>query len=127
MKIIKIFLSLLLVLIIIGASGIFYLSRGLKKGSTLEVSGVDILSLKDGVYQGKYDYGRWSNELRVTVENHKITKIDIVKDVTFSKTDVSKELFMRVMESQDTRVDAVTGATVTSKAYLKAIENSLNQ
>jgi hypothetical protein len=62
LKIIKIFLSLLLVLIIIGASGIFYLSRGLKKGSALEVGGVDILSLKDGVYQGKYDYGRWSNE-----------------------------------------------------------------
>jgi uncharacterized protein with FMN-binding domain len=60
------------------------------------------------------------------VENHKITKIDIVKDVTFSKPDVSEELFMRVMESQDTRVDAVTGATVTSKAYLKAIENALN-
>jgi len=32
---------------------------------------------------------------------------------------------MRVIEAQSTDIDAVSGATVTSKAYLKAIENAL--
>jgi uncharacterized protein with FMN-binding domain len=32
-----------------------------------------------------------------------------------------------VLEAQNTAVDSVAGATVTSKAYLKAIENALRK
>jgi uncharacterized protein with FMN-binding domain len=38
---------------------------------------------------------------------------------------VSEELFQRVIAQQTTQVDAVSGSTVTSRAYLKAIENAL--
>ncbi len=49
-----------------------------------------------------------------------------MKDVVAAGiTDCSGEVFRRVLESQDTQIDAVTGATVTSKAYLKAIEAAL--
>lgn len=77
MKFMKILLSLFLVLIVIAAGGIFYLYQGLKEGTLLEINEVDLLSLEYGVYPGKFNYERWSNELKVTVNDHKITKIDI--------------------------------------------------
>lgn len=39
---------------------------------------------------------------------------------------LSDELFSDVIKSQNTTVDTISGATVTSKAYLKSIENALN-
>ena len=44
----------------------------------------------------------------------------------FVNPDVRNELFKRVMEKQNTTVDAVSGGTVSCKAYLKSIENALN-
>jgi uncharacterized protein with FMN-binding domain len=84
-----------------------------------------VSSTVDGTYTGKYDGGRWSNELSVTVKDHKITKIDVVKDVTFPKPEWTDQLFKEVIEKQSVDVDVVSGATVTSKAYLKSIENAL--
>jgi len=62
----------------------------------------------------------------VHVSNHAITKIEIVNDIANAEiTGVSEEIFRRVMLAQNTDVDVVSGATVTSRAYLKAVENGL--
>jgi uncharacterized protein with FMN-binding domain len=81
----------------------------------------------DGTYTGSFSGGRWSNTVKVTVRDHKITDIKIVKDIEFKSAKVPSELFQRVEQAQSLQVDTVTGATVTSKAYLKAIENALNK
>ncbi|QUH21030.1 FMN-binding protein [Alkaliphilus sp. B6464] len=125
-SILKILISIIFIFILVCASGIFYLSRGLKGGGEVKLNGIRISGLNDGIYNGKYDAGRWSNKLSVTVKDHKITEINIVDDVTFVKSGVSDELFRKVIETQNTKVDAVSQATVTSKAYLKSIENALN-
>ncbi|MDR7855023.1 FMN-binding protein [Tissierella sp.] len=122
----KIIITIVFVFILVFTIGAFYLSRGLNEGSNIEVNGINILELNDGIYNGKYNAGRWSNQVNVTVKGHKITKINIVDDVTFAKPGVSDELFHRVIEAQNTKVDAVSQATVTSKAYLKSIENAFN-
>jgi len=59
-------------------------------------------------------------------KNNRITKIEITDDMMFVNPDVRNELFKRVMEKQNTTVDAVSGGTVSCKAYLKSIENALN-
>lgn len=61
-------------------SGIFYLSRGLKIGENVELKGVDIANIEDGIYLGEYEAGRWSNKLEIVIQNNKIIKIDIVDD-----------------------------------------------
>ena len=92
------------------------------------LNGIDLTGVSDGIYTGTYEHGRWTNTVTVHVEAGKITGIDIVKDVAAAGiTDCSDEVFRRVLESQDTQVDAVSGATVTSKAYLKAIEDALSE
>ncbi len=122
----KIITTILIVFILVVVSGIFYLSRGLNDGISVNVNGINISDLDDGIFSGEYRAGRWTNKLNVTVKGQKITEINIEDDVTFVKPDVSDELFNKVIEAQDTKVDAISQATVTSKAYLKSIENALN-
>jgi len=123
-KFFKILISIIVLIVIILAGGIFYLSHGLELGRSIEINGLNISNITDGIYNGKYKSGRWSNELNVTVKDKKITDIEIVDDVAFAMPSVRNELFNRVIEEQNTKVDAVSGATVTSKAYLKSIENA---
>ena len=115
-----------LLVLIIGGIG-FYMTRGLNSGKNMVIHSVDASQLKDGVYKGTYNGGRWSNEVNVTLKDKKITQIDIVKNVVFEKTEVSRELINKVIKKQDTNVDVIGGASVTSKAYLKSIENALSK
>jgi uncharacterized protein with FMN-binding domain len=126
-KVIKIILGIicLLVLIIFGTG--FYMTRGLNPGKNMVINSIDASQLKDGIYKGKYNGGRWSNDVNVTLKDKKITRITIVKKVVFEKTEVSSELINKVINEQDTNVDVISGATVTSKAYLKSIENALSK
>lgn len=125
-KFLKIFICLIVIVVITFACAILYLNYGLKAGSNTTINGLNMSDINDGVYNGKYKFGRWSNNLDVTVKHGKIIYIKIIKDVTFVKPDVRDELFIRVIEAQNTEVDVISGATVTSKAYLKSIENALS-
>ena len=122
----KIIMIVTLSLTIVLIGGIFYLTHGLNKGKNIELDGIAPAQLKDGVYNGKYDAGRWSNHLKVIVKNQKISEINIEDDVTFVMPSVSDQLFIKVIEAQDTKVDTISGATITSKAYLKSIESAIN-
>jgi uncharacterized protein with FMN-binding domain len=115
-----------LLFVVVSVLSMFYLSRGLEEGLNENIAPVDLILKEDGVYKGSYDFGRWSNELTITVKNNRITKIEITDDMMFVNPDVRNELFKRVMEKQNTTVDAVSGGTVSCKAYLKSIENALN-
>ena len=105
---------------------LFAMLNGLSDGKNVVLNGVDLSRISDGDYTGTYEHERWTNTLTVHVENKKIVRIDINKDVfAAGVTHCSEEVFRRVTEAQNTQVDAVSGATVTTKAYLKAIENAL--
>ena len=92
----------------------------------IELKGIDPGSLTDGSYTGTFEQGRFTNTLTVHIQNNRIVKIDIVRDLFGAEAiGASDEVFRRVMEKQDTKIDAVTGSTVTMNAYLKAIENAL--
>lgn len=123
----KVVLFVFLAFAVIGAAGIIYLSQGLKTGAQVVVHGVDLSRIDDGTYIGEYKVGRWNNEVSVEVQNHQITQIAIIKDVTFVKPEISAELFDAVIANQKVDVDVIAGSTVTCKAYLKAIENALIQ
>ena len=124
---IKIVLSVFILFILISGSGIFFLTRGLKAGEALEINPVDLSVLNDGVYNGVYEGGRWTNEVEVMVKGHRIESVKIVKDVRFPKPEVTEELVGRVLKEQSPKIDAISGSTVTCKAYLKSIENALRE
>lgn len=126
-KAIIIILSILGVLVLVGAGGVFYITNGLEAGENLAINPVDLNGIEDGTYTGVYTAGRWSNEVAVSVTDHQISNIAVVKTVTMEKPEVTDTLIHAVIEKQNTTVDTVSGATVSSKAYLKSIENALSQ
>ena len=126
-RFIKIILAVIFLLVlIIGGSG-FYMTRGLNSGKNMIIKPIDTSQLENGVYKGIYNGGRWSNEVNVTIIDKKVSKIVIVKSVVFEKAEVSTALINEVIKKQNTNVDVIGGATVTSKAYLKSIENALSK
>lgn len=122
-----IILSIVGVIVLTIGGGVLYMTNGLETGKNLVINSVDLAQVSDGVYTGTYHGGRWTNEVAVTVSNKKISQIDVVKTVSFETPDVTHTVINNVIEKQDTKVDTVSGATITSKAYLKSIENALSQ
>lgn len=120
-------IALGVVVIILGA-GFFAVTNGLSEGKNVSLKGADLSVAADGAYTGTYEQGRWTNTVTVHIKDNRIVSINIDKDVAAAGiTDCADEMIRRVIEAQNTDVDAVSGATVTSMAYLKAIENALNQ
>lgn len=115
------------IIVIVIAGVMIWITRGLSTYEKMVIGNVDLSKVPDGTYQGTFKGGRFSNTLKVTVKDHKITRITIVKDEQFGRSKVSGELFDRVVAAQSLKVDTVSGATVSSKAYLKALENALNK
>ncbi|WP_414732685.1 hypothetical protein [Acetobacterium carbinolicum] len=62
-----IILSILGVLVLVGAGGFFYLTSGLESGENLAINPVDLQKIEDGTYAGVYESGRWTNEVAVTI------------------------------------------------------------
>jgi uncharacterized protein with FMN-binding domain len=84
---------------------------------------------KDGVYPGKAEGVHGDIELSVTVEKGKIAKIEVTKQS--EAAGVSDVAFQRVpqeiIEKQSTTVDAVSGASLSSKAIMAAAEDALRK
>jgi len=91
----------------------------------LIINDIDITALEDGVYRGTFEGYRWSNTVEVTVEEQRITGITVVEEHPFYRQELVDELKERIIEQQTPQVAVVSGATVSSKAFLKAVENAL--
>ncbi len=98
---------------------------GLKQARTLEIQSVNLSEVSDGVYTGVYDNARWSNTVKVTVKDHKIISVDIIKSGNSSQIMVLDEIISTVIDRQQVDIDTVSGATATTNSLLKAIENAL--
>jgi uncharacterized protein with FMN-binding domain len=129
MKVLIIVLIILIILGIGGAIGWLFVSKEHREARNLPLNAVDFTKLKDGTYTGEYEGGmyKWrANKVQVTVSSGKVTDIELISPSDPSKNGVPpEELYNRVIESQSLQVDAISGATLTSKAYLQAVENAL--
>lgn len=116
---------MLLGVLVIGFSMVFYLSKDLNSTTKLTLEPIDLSVLADGVYQGTFEHGRFSNQVKVTVQNQKIVAIEFTKMVDFDWPEVREALIQKVIARQNVDIDTITEATATSKAYLKSIEDAL--
>ncbi|MDP4152025.1 MAG: FMN-binding protein [Bacillota bacterium] len=120
--IIGIILAIILIALLCMAA---FLMAGQKKIKNTDIQNISVQNMPDGVYRGSFSGYRWSNTLDVTISGGKIVDIKVVKDVKVPVSDVTDKLFNSIKEKQNIDVDAISGATVTCKAYQKAIENAL--
>jgi uncharacterized protein with FMN-binding domain len=123
----KVVLAILIILALAIAGMMAFALLGKDSTQNLQLEGVSASALSDGVYLGHYDGFRWSNAVEVTVKDHRIAGVSVTKPQVTAQEKTISELTNRVLSAQSTAVDTVSSATVDSKAFLKAIENALNQ
>lgn len=126
-KIIVVIIGLILVI-----STVFYvglktmLDKFNKEVSMIEINNVDVSSIEDGVYTGKF----FANDsvgaiVDVTINNRKITNIDFIQH-KYGRGKKAETITNKVIDKQNLNVDIISGATCSSIIILKAIENALS-
>lgn len=131
-------LAVLGVIIAVAAGGFLADAPGRNEIQALEIHDVDFKNLRDGTFVGEYagtkSHSR-DTQVEVMVSGGKISDITILKGAVDKDGKPSEltggmsmgDLFTSVIKSDTLQVDAISGATLTSKAHLKAIENALKQ
>lgn len=121
-KKILIILLCTILFVLIGAS--LYLKRLVNDVNSITVSNLNMANITDGIYVGKYSITPVYVEVEVTVTEHKITNIKIIEHEN-GLGGKAEKIVDDVISRQSLEVDAVSGATVSSKCIIKAIENAL--
>lgn len=92
---------------------------------TMDIQPIPLQAIPDGRYEGRFSYSNFEYAVEVLVENHQITDIRVLQNRTSDYAKKAEGVLEKVVNEQKTDVEAVTGATTTSKALLKAVENAL--
>ncbi len=85
-------------------------------------------TVADGVYEGSYS--SWPNSATVTVsvKDGLITDIAIVRHVaSWIGKKAEPVIPLRIIDAQSTRVDAVSGATNSSRVIMNAVQDALDK
>jgi uncharacterized protein with FMN-binding domain len=124
-------LIVVVLLLVSGGIGWSFISKEHHEAANLPINVVDFARLSDGSYHGVYAGGmyKWrANECDVIIVNGRVTDIQLVASIDPAAENANAEmLYDGVIEAQSLQVDTISGATLTSKAYLKAVENALTQ
>lgn len=117
---------LLLLLVLAAGAAMAYMAKELAPLEQAVIPEADLSVVQDGVFEGSYKAGPVQVVLDVTVKDHQITKIDLIKHVN-GQGRPAEAILDQVIDAQSLQVDAVTGATYSSKAILLAIQDALAQ
>ena len=90
-----------------------------------EIIDINLGRIPDGDYVGAYSYGGFEYIVKTVVDTHKIVNFDVIQNRKTKYAKRAEGVIPRSIERQTPNVDAVSGATTTSKALMKAVENSL--
>ena len=121
-KKILIILLCTILFVLIGAS--LYLKRLVNDVNSITVSNLNMANITDGIYVGKYSITPVYVEVEASVTEHKITNIKIIEHEN-GLGGKAEKIIDDVISRQSLEVDAVSGATVSSKCIIKTIEKAL--
>lgn len=96
----------------------------LLRPQALEIGTVDLNTVADGEYIGVCQNKILIAVVKVRVQNHEITDIEVLEHKA-SYMGQAERIAGEVCAEQTLEVDAISGATFTSDTVLKAIENAL--
>ncbi len=120
-----------LVVVMAISFGIFWIvsSKEREEAASLPLNAINFTRLADGSYHGAYAGGMFGwrvNECDLTVVGGKVSAIQLAnsKDKGSGTFDYQM-LYDEVIQAQSLQVDTVSGATLTTKAYLQCVENAL--
>ena len=82
-------------------------------------------SLKDGIYDGKATAGPVAVLARVTIQNQRVIDIRLIEHRNWKGKAAEDIIPHRIIDEQSTKVDAVSGATVSSTAIMNAVDDAI--
>jgi uncharacterized protein with FMN-binding domain len=122
----RVILIVIVAVIAVTLALIFWAYVDVMRYNELAIRDVNLQNIANGVYEGSFKGGRFSNSVAVKVRDHAIVNIKELKSST-SQKDVRQKIYSKVIENQSLKIDTVSGATVTTLTTLKTIENALSQ
>lgn len=86
-------------------------------------------SYKDGTYLGTGEGFGGKLTVSVTIKSNRMTKIKVVKNEGDDKTflENAKGVITKMLKSQNTDVDVISGATYSSKGIIEAVKDALSK
>lgn len=114
---------LCLVVVVHIGSALFSVISYQKEVSRIDISEIDISQVPEGIYEGEYDVKYIYAKVAVTVKNGKITNIEILEHRN-ERGSSAESITSQIIDKQNINVDAVSGATNSSKVIKKAVENA---
>lgn len=115
----------ILIIVILSVGFLFMGSANLNRLRTMDIISPDLSALNDGIYTGEFNDGGGTYSVEIEINNHVISHINLITSRKSSYVDYARPVIGRIIEKQTLTVDAVTGATTTSKCIMKAAENAL--
>lgn len=120
----KVLLITFIVVLFLFIIGKIVMGNMVKNVKNISVSMPDLSNIQDGNYIGEYSITPVHVKVEVSVNNHQITDISILQhDNGLGST--AESIVNDIVEEQSLDIDAVSGATVSSKCILKAVENAI--
>jgi uncharacterized protein with FMN-binding domain len=119
-------------LIVIGIIAVFagvialFMFYGMGQIRRLVIRGVDLSKIDDGTYEGQYHKGRWTYDVQVTVKDHRIVDVKNMNKMMEMAKEVNAKATAEIVKNQSPVIDVVSGATIFTRAFQKAVENALN-
>jgi len=84
--------------------------------------------LKDGVYEGEYRKGINKAVVKVIIADGRIAEVELVKHTASCIGKKANEIIpQRIVEQQSTQVDAISGATNSSRVIMNAVQKAIEK
>jgi uncharacterized protein with FMN-binding domain len=84
--------------------------------------------LRDGVYEGFYRKGLNKAVVKVTIAGGRIVDVECIEHFASWKGKKAEEVIpKRIVAEESTRVDAVTGATNSSRVIMNAVQRAIQK
>lgn len=90
------------------------------------INTIDLTKYSDGIYEGAFKQFLIEAQVDVTIKNHTIVDIKIVKQKSSPKYE-AHDTIDRILRKQNPKVDATTGATGSSMALMIATADALSE
>lgn len=101
------------------------MERDLDQLAQIEIGQLDLAVVDDGSYTGEYAAGPVRASIEVEVRDHAIVDLTILEHDN-GKGEAAEAILADVLRAQSLQVDAIGGATYSSKVLLLAIEDALS-
>jgi uncharacterized protein with FMN-binding domain len=114
----------LIVAIGFGLNNLFTFLAYERDVKAIQVQNVDLSTIADGEYYGDCNVDFVRARVRVVVKDHQIIELELVEHYN-DRGAAANDLPNRILEQQRIDVDAISGATSSSKVIQEAVYNAL--